>query len=284
MAGALVLGALASPPAGFAQELEDVQAPPSPLTLQSRGSFLVGGESVEQTPAQLSFFTGQLPDTGGHVTVNQMYVEYMVPAADNGVPVVMLHGATLTGKSYDTTPDGRMGWYEYFVRQGHPVYVPDQVSRGRSGFDIATYNEVRAGEQPLSALPNFWRFADELVWTQFRFGPSFGTPFPDEQFPVEAAGELSRQAVPDLNAVLPTPNPNIAAMADLAAQLDGAVLLGHSQTGLLPLDAMLADPTAAKGLVLVEPGSAGRASAPTSRSRRWRRCRSWWCSATTSTR
>jgi hypothetical protein len=25
------------------------------------------------------------------------------------VPVVMVHGATLSGKTYDTTPDGRMG-------------------------------------------------------------------------------------------------------------------------------------------------------------------------------
>ncbi len=159
--GALVLGVLTISITGFAQEREAVQVPSSPLVLQSRGSFIVGGQSVLQSPAQLSSFTGQPLDSGGHVTVNQMYVEYMVPVADNGVPVVMLHGATLSGKSYDTTPDGRMGWYEYFVRQGHPVYVPDQVSRARSGVDIATYNEVRAGVQPVSALPNFWRFHDE---------------------------------------------------------------------------------------------------------------------------
>jgi pimeloyl-ACP methyl ester carboxylesterase len=252
--GVLLLGAFASSMTGFAQELKDVQGPTSPLTLKSRGTFIVGGQSVEQTPAQLSSFTDQPLDTGGHVTVNQMYVEYMVPMADNGMPVVMLHGATLSGKSYDTTPDGRMGWYEYFVRQGHPVYVPDQVSRARSGVDIATYNEVRAGVQPDSALPNFWRFTDELAWTQFRFGPTFGTAFPDEQFPVEAAAEFSRQAIPDFNTVLPTPNPNIAAMANLAAKLNGAVLLGHSQTGSLPLDAVLATPNAVKAAVLVEPG------------------------------
>ena len=255
VAGALVLGALAAPAVGFAQELQDVQAAPAPLVLQRRGSFLVGGELVEQTPAQLSFFTGQLPAAGGHVTVNQMYVEYMVPAAETGVPVVMVHGATLTGKGYDTTPDGRTGWYEHFVRHGHPTYVSDQVSRGRSGFDIATYNEVRAGQRPLTDLPNIWRFADELVWTQFRFGPGSGVPFPDTQFPVEYARELSRQAVPDLNYTLPQPDPNISATAGLAGQLGGAVLLGHSQSGLLPLTAMLADPTAARGLILVEPGS-----------------------------
>ena len=74
----------------------------------------------------------------GHITVNQMYVRYMVPqGGDRNVPVVMVHGATLTGKSWETTPDGRMGWDEYFVRKGHPVYVPDQVGRGRSGFNQA---------------------------------------------------------------------------------------------------------------------------------------------------
>jgi pimeloyl-ACP methyl ester carboxylesterase len=254
LTGALLLGVLASSMTGFAQELKDVQAPPSPLVLKSRGSFIVGGESVERSAAQLSTIFDRPLDQGGHVTINQMYVEYMVPMAETGVPVVMLHGATLTGKTYDTTPDGRMGWYEYFVRQGHPVYIPDQVSRGRSGFDIAAYNDVRAGVRPPSALPNVFQQADELNWTLFRFGPSFGTLFPDEQFSAEAARQMSRQAVPDLNATMPTPNPNFKTMADLAVQLNGAVLMGHSETGSLPLDAALTDPTGVRGLILVEPG------------------------------
>lgn len=253
LTSALLLAGLTSFPSS-AQDLGAVQAPSGPLILKSRGSFLVGGENVAQTPAQLSYFTPQPPPSGSRVTINQMYVEYMMPMLQRGAPVVMVHGATLTGKSYDTTPDGRMGWYEYFVRKGHPTYIPDQVSRGRSGFDISVYNDVRAGVKPLTALPNFWRFGDELVWTQFRFGPTFGTAFADEQFPVEAIGELSRQAVPDLNYVLPNPNPNIAATAKLANQLQGAVLMGHSQSGTLPLDAMLADPTGVKAMVLVEPG------------------------------
>ncbi|MEF2277464.1 hypothetical protein V3W47_04075 [Deinococcus sp. YIM 134068] len=254
LTAALSLAALTSSPTASGQELGAVQAPSSPLILRSRGSFLVGGENVTQTPTQLSYFTPQPPPAGTRVTVNQMYVEYMVPMLQRGAPVVMIHGATLSGKSYDTTPDGRMGWFEYFVRRGHPTYVPDQVSRGRSGFDISTYNDVRAGVKPVSALPNFWRFGDELVWTQFRFGPTFGTAFPDEQFPVEAVGELSRQAIPDLNYVLPSPNPNIAATARLATQLNGAVLMGHSQSGTLPLDAALADPTGIRAMVLLEPG------------------------------
>ena len=120
-----------------------------------------------------------------------MYVRYMVPqGGDGNVPVVMVHGATLTGKSWETTPDGRMGWDEYFVRKGHPVYVPDQVGRGRSGFNQAVFNNVRAGSAPAATLPRWIRFSDEVVWPNFRFGSKPGAPYADSQFPVTAVDEL----------------------------------------------------------------------------------------------
>ncbi len=238
----------------LAQDLSDVQMSDTPLVLAQRGSFLVGGESVARTPAQLSTIFDAPPSEDGHITVNQMYVDYMVPREATGVPVVMLHGATLSGKTYDTTPDGRMGWYEYFVRQGHPTYVPDQISRGRSGFDPAIYNDVRAGLRPVSDLPNVFQQADELNWTQFRIGPFFGQSFEDGQFPTEFAAEMSRQAIPDLNAFLPVPNPNHQAMSDLASDIGGAVLMGHSETGAVPLNAAAEDPSDIAGLILVEPG------------------------------
>jgi hypothetical protein len=180
----------------------------------------------------------------------------MVPqGGDGNVPVVMVHGATLTGKSWETTPDGRMGWDEYFVRKGHPVYVPDQVGRGRSGFNQAVFNNVRAGSAPASSLPRWLRFSDEVVWPNFRFGSKPGAPYTDSQFPVTAVDELSKQGVPDVSfGGLPNPNPNLKALSDLATQVNGAVLMGHSQSGPFPLGAALLNPAAAKGLVLVEPG------------------------------
>jgi len=150
----------------MAQGLKDVKVPDTPLVLKAQGSFFIGGEKVEQTQGEL----GDL-GPGGHITVNQMYVRYMVPqGGDANVPVVMVHGATLTGKSWETTPDGRMGWDEYFVRHGHPVYVPDQVGRGRSGFNQAVFNDVRGGSAPAANLPRWLRFSDEVVWPNFRFG------------------------------------------------------------------------------------------------------------------
>ena len=250
VAGLALAGALTAASRLEAQALKDVQTPDTPLVLKAQGSFFIGGETVEQTQGQL----GNL-GPGGHITVNQMYVRFMVPqGGDDHVPVVMLHGATLTGKSWETTPDGRMGWDEYFVRKGYPVYVPDQVGRGRSGFNQAVLNDARAGVAAADKLPPWLRFSDEGVWPNFRFGARAGEPFADTQFPVAAVGELSKQAVPDISSGLPQPNPNWKALADLAGQLNGAVLMGHSQSGSFPLEAALINPTAAKGLVLVEPG------------------------------
>jgi pimeloyl-ACP methyl ester carboxylesterase len=252
LAGVAVAAVFGASAGVMAQALKDVRTPDAPLVLKAQGSFFVGGEKSEQTQAEL----GNL-GPGGHIAVNQMYVRFMVPQGGEGnLPVVMLHGATLTGKSWETTPDGRMGWDEYFVRKGHPVYVPDQVGRGRSGFNQALFNNVRAGTAPAASLPPWLRFSDEVVWPNFRFGAKPGAPFPDSQFPVTAVDELSKQGVPDVSfGGLPTPNPTFKALAELARRLNGGVLMGHSQSGRFPLEAALLDPTAARGLVLVEPGA-----------------------------
>jgi pimeloyl-ACP methyl ester carboxylesterase len=251
LVGATVAGVLGAPSGAMAQVIKDLQTPDTPLVLKAQGSFFVGGDKAEQSQVELG---GLGP--GGHITVNQMYVRYMVPQGGDGdVPVVMVHGATLTGKSWETTPDGRMGWDEYFVRKGHPVYVPDQVGRGRSGFNQALFNNVRAGSAPAGNLPALLRFSDEVVWPNFRFGSKPGEPFSDSQFPVTAVDELAKQGVPDVSyGGIPTPNPTFKALSDLAGQLNGAVLMGHSQSGRFPLEAALLNPTAARGLVLVEPG------------------------------
>ena len=252
MVGLSLAVGLGAADSAMAQALKDVQMSDKPLVLKAQGSFFVGGEKVEQTQGEL----GDL-GPGGHITVNQMYVRYMVPqGGDGNVPVVMVHGATLTGKSWETTPDGRIGWDEYFVRQGHPVYVPDQVGRGRSGFNQAVFNNARAGSAPANTLPRWIRFSDEGVWPNFRIGPKAGQPYPETQFPVTALDELSKQGVPDVSfGGIPTPNPTLKALSDLAVQLNGAVLMGHSQSGSFPLATALLNPAAMKGLVLVEPGT-----------------------------
>jgi pimeloyl-ACP methyl ester carboxylesterase len=256
LASVALVGTLFGVPNGaVAQSIKDLKTPASPLVLQARGSFYVGGEKVAQTSVEVSP-APDVPFRDDQVTVNQMYVEYMIPHGASKVPLVLIHGATLSGKTYDTTPDGRMGWFEYFVRKGHPVYVPDQVGRARSGFNQAVFNDVAAGLVSPTQQPRFFRLGDNWgSWTNFRFGPQPGAAYHDTKFPVSKADELSKQDIPDVNSGLPTPNPTIKALADLANSVDGAVLIGHSQSGSFPLRAALADPRGVKGMVMVETGS-----------------------------
>jgi hypothetical protein len=264
LVAAAALGAGAASPS-LAQSFQSLQTPAKPLVLKSRGSFYVGGRVIEQTAGEILLG----PDDS--ITVDQMYVEYMVPDGRAKLPVIMIHGAALSGKSYDTTPDGRMGWFEYFVRQSHPAYVVDQVGRARSGFNQAALNRRLAGLDASAPAPTVaptgpgapapaagaaFRFGDRVgVWTNFRFGPTFGEAFPEAKFPVRAVAELSKQAIPDFSSQVPQPNPTYRALAELAADLGGAVLMSHSQSGPFPMDAALINPAGIRGIVSLEPGA-----------------------------
>ncbi|HWZ56468.1 MAG TPA: hypothetical protein VNZ63_10385 [Verrucomicrobiae bacterium] len=224
------------------------------LVLKEQGSFFVGGRSVF-TDALTGSTTGFL-GTGintGNITVDQMYVQYQIPeGADSHVPVVMVHGCCLSSKSYETTPDGRMGWNEYFLRKHRAVYLPDQVSRARSGFDLTIYNEIKLGKRPASDMPELRTATHEIAWLLFRFGPSMGKAFADEQFPVEAFEEFGKQVIPDLNAQLPTPNPTWTNLSGLAIKVKGAVLMGHSESGFFPEQAALLNSTDIKAMITIE--------------------------------
>jgi hypothetical protein len=222
---------------------------PGPLVLKSQGSFFVGGERKTITQSG----GPGAPPSSGDITVNQMYVQYQIPPkGDQHVPVVMVHGCCLSSKTWETTPDGRMGWSEYFVRKDRSVYLADQVSRGRSGFDPTAFADVRSGKTAPAQMPNILDATHQVAWTVFRFGPKFGEAFPDGQFPVEAAEELYKQMIPDLNATLPAVNPTWTQMAALGVRLKGAILMGHSESGFFPEQAALIDPSGIKGNISIE--------------------------------
>jgi pimeloyl-ACP methyl ester carboxylesterase len=224
------------------------------LLLKEQGSFFVGGRSV-YTDALTGSTTGFL-GTGintGNITVDQMYVQYQIPeGADSHVPVVMVHGCCLSSKSYETTPDGRIGWNEYFLRKHRAVYLPDQVSRARSGFDATIYNEIKLGKRPPSDMPEIRTATHEIAWLGFRFGPSAGKAFPDEQFPVEAFEEFGKQVIPDLNGGLPSVNPTWTNLSGLAIKLKGAILMGHSESGFFPEQTALINPADIKAMITIE--------------------------------
>ena len=223
----------------------------TPLQIARQGSFFVGGRDLASTSLS------PLPAyaTEGTVTVDQMYVRYQEPVTVVGAPLVLIHGCCLTGKTWETTPDGRMGWDEYFVRRGHPVYVVDQAWRGRSAADISALNAVRAGRSAAEQLPTVFAASHESAWTIFRFGPDYPRVFPGMKFPLDAAPELWRQMVPDWLNALPRPNPTPLALGRLSAQLDRAVLISHSQSGIFPFQVAQRDPSHLEAIVAIEPAA-----------------------------
>ena len=135
-----------------------------PIALRDMGSFHVGGRLVEisgKPVKEVTFTPGGVPakvDPNGTYQVEQMYVQYFLPANEKGAyPLLMWHGGGLTGVTYETTPDGREGWLNYFLRKGWAVYNSDAVERGRAGW--AQYPDIFKSEPVFLTTANpFERF------------------------------------------------------------------------------------------------------------------------------
>jgi hypothetical protein len=72
-------------------------------------------------------------------------LQYFLPAREHGtVPLLLWHGGGLTGVSYETTPHGREGCLNYFVKKGWATFNSDAVERERAGW--AQYPGIFPGE------------------------------------------------------------------------------------------------------------------------------------------
>jgi hypothetical protein len=222
-----------------------------PLQIRSQGSFFVGGHDIQSD----TLSTTPTRAAAGTITVDQIYVRYQIPINASGNAVTFIHGCCLTGKTWETTPDGRMGWDEYFVRHGRSVYVIDQASRGRSAANPSAINRVKLGKTTPDQLPPIAAESHEEAWTVFRFGPEYPKAFPGLQFPLDAQMEFWKQMVPDWIESLPTPNPTVPALAELAQRLNGTVLISHSQSGIYPFQAAALSTKGITGIVAIEPGA-----------------------------
>jgi hypothetical protein len=256
-----------------AQEFSDVQSNGN-FHLRGYGSFFIPGDlatcPTPPSPATNSNMCSGTTNPGLHM-INQMYVAFMLPQAQNGKkhnPIGIIHGCCLSTKSWQTTPDGRMGWDEYFVRQGFSTFMMDQVGRARSGFDPVAYNSVRLGLTPCVPTatvacpqnPNVLIASDQFAWNIFRWGTTpcttspcsvSTTPHADIKFPMQTVGvglgsntQFFNMVIPDMTATLSgAPSPADPAgfynspsqMAKLASKVGGMIFMGHSQSSSFPI-------------------------------------------------
>ncbi len=203
---------------------------PGPLTIAREGSFFVGGHDVKSDT--LSSIPGYAPS--GTVNRRSGLCALSGPGRHFG-RADHPHSRLLPDRQdLGNNPDGRMGWDEYFVRHGHPTYVIDQAWRGRSAGDPSAINAVRDGKAPADQLPKVFSAGHEGAWAIFRFGKEYPETMPGMRFPLAAQEEFWKQMVPDSLANLPTPNPTVPALSELAQKIDGTVLMSHSQSGIFP--------------------------------------------------
>jgi pimeloyl-ACP methyl ester carboxylesterase len=221
-----------------------------PLVLAEQGSFFVNAQAIETR-----FPSGNGTPVAGHISGKGMYVQYQIPKdrRAGAYPVVMVHGSSHTAKTYEDTPDGRMGWSEYFVRRGVPTYVVDHAGRARSGFDPTPTNQARL-EKNAGTVPSFTVFTNENAWTNFRIGPTAFTPFPATKFPVQARDQYFAQIVPNTEtSYAEGGRTTVAALAALLDRIGPAVVVVHSQSGAYGLGVAIERPALVKAVVSVEP-------------------------------
>ena len=186
-----------------------------PLAIQEQGSFAVGG-TVVHNPG--TFDPRKPADPAGQsYHGDHAYVFYQKPVNARKLPLMFLHGAGQFSKTYETTPDGREGFQNIFLRRGFSVYLIDQPRRGDAGRSTVAAN--------LTPTP------DEQMWfTQFRVGvwPEY---FPGIQFPKdkETLNQYFRQMTPNTG---PFDAGVISdALAALFTKEGPGILVTHSQGG-----------------------------------------------------
>ncbi|MDR1882845.1 MAG: alpha/beta fold hydrolase [Prevotella sp.] len=190
------------------------------LIIKEQGSFTVGG-TVIQNPGTYNRekFDNFKPYPEGQTCHgDHAYVFYQIPDKARPLPLVFLHGAGQSSKTWETTPDGREGFQNIFLRKGFSTYLIDQPRRGKAG-----RSSVASTIEPV---------ADEQMWYEiFRIGiwPDYheGVQFPKDRQSLE---NFFRQMTPNTGAF---DNEVISnSMSALFDKAGSGILITHSQGGL----------------------------------------------------
>jgi Alpha/beta hydrolase family len=208
------------------------------LIIQDQGSFVVGGAIA--TAAGTFDPRKPLQSAGQTFHGDHAYAFYQIPQNARRYPIVMWHGAGQSSKTWETTPDGREGFQNIFLRRGFATYLVDQPRRGNAGRSMV--------EATVTPTP------DEQLWfNQFRVGiwPNYfeGVQFARDP---ETLNQYFRAMTPntgpfDINVV----SDGVAALFD---RIGPGILFTHSQGG--GPGWMTAIKTAnVKAIVAFEPGS-----------------------------
>lgn len=227
------------------------------LSIAQQGMFSAGG-TVITSDGTFDVSNYYMSREGSTSHVDHANVFYQIPENDTELPMVFLHGYGQSRMGWMTTPDGREGWSDMFLRKGHSVFLVDQPRRGEAGQTSV------AGT--MSTEPS-----DQTWYTQFRIGTYLDDEFTyneGSQFPQgeETLNQFFRQMTPDTGMDNANGDQNIdntvvaqavAATIDEVYERTGkdSILVTHSQGGMPGWEAArYTDHIAA--IVAIEPGMA----------------------------
>ncbi|RYY02258.1 MAG: alpha/beta fold hydrolase [Gammaproteobacteria bacterium] len=187
----------------------------STLTIAEQGNFSAGGSIVKNT----GVFDGRkiTSPEGQTLHGDHASVIYQIPDKARPYPLVFLHGAGQSASTWGTTPDGREGFQNYFLRKDFSVYLVDQPRRGRAGQSTVPAQ--------LTATPQ-----DQMWFNMFRIG-QYPNYFENVQFSknAESLNQYFRQMTPNTG---PYDEQLISdSMVEALKHSGPSILITHSQGG-----------------------------------------------------
>lgn len=207
------------------------------LIIKEQGSFAVGG-SVFTNPGN---FDPYIPSPEGQTFHgDHAYVFYQVPAKARKYPLVMWHGIGQFSKTWETTPDGREGFQNIFLRHRFPVYVIDQPRRGN-----AARGTVEGTITPTPDEQGWFGTFRVGIWPDYFEGVQFSKD-------PEALNQYFRQMVPNVGPIDITVNVN--AVSALFDKIGDGILVSHSHSGGMGWRTAIKNQHI-KAIVSYEPGS-----------------------------
>ena len=136
---------------------EDTTREDDVLRIAQQGMFSAGGTVTDPVPGDYDETKNWQDPTraGNTMHVDHANVFYQIPENDNGNPIVFLHGAGQSRMGWMTTPDGREGWSDIFLKAWHSVFLVDQPRRGEAGQTAEGPVDTQAGDQAWYTLQDW---------------------------------------------------------------------------------------------------------------------------------
>ena len=214
------------------------------LSLADIGMFSAGGTVTEPVEGEYD------------PTQNWMDVLYMTPAEDNGNPIVYLHGYGQSRMGWLTTPDGRDGWAQMFLRNGHAAYLVDQPGRGEAG--AATSMTTDGFLDAWAEDSKDYKPGDQAWYTHFRIGRVAPERYEGSQFPEGEAAQdqFFRQMTPNTTTfdMAKSADAVSAVLAEVKERTGNkSIFITHSQGGAVGWDVDVENISA---IIAIEPGGA----------------------------